>query len=157
MRGVAAETIVTGVGRPLVWRVLADVGRLASIAGHVLDASPAPDGAQRWSVLLNGSRVDWVQRTTERPPAELRFEQVDGDFDRLRGSWTLHEHTGGTRLRLELEFHLGVDGLAPLLDPIWAQSLQAHADAMVSAVSNAANAADATGRPERPEREGGQA
>jgi hypothetical protein len=129
---VAARTPFGGTsGRP-VWDVL-DGGALPSIADHVLAVTDTPDG-QHWSVLLNGSRVDWIQQSVRTGERELSFEQVTGDLAQLHGNWTLHDG----HLSLTIRFHLGVDGLAPLLDPIWTQSFQAHADALVRAVAEAA-------------------
>jgi hypothetical protein len=131
---VMSESIVDATTARRVWPLLEDGARLASLVAHVLEVAPAPAGARRWRVLLNGSEVRWQQRA-ERAPGELRFEQTAGDLDRLRGAWTLSERDGAMRLALRIDFHLGVDGLAPLLDPIWTQSFQAHADALVNAVT----------------------
>jgi ribosome-associated toxin RatA of RatAB toxin-antitoxin module len=134
---VNASADVVGARVEQVWDVVADVERYPSLADHVLEVSP--DGPHhRWSVLLNGSRVAWVQRERPVPPRRLDFEQVSGDFEELRGRWTVQPRDGATGLQLQLQVHLGVDGLAALLDPIWAQSFQAHADAVVHAVATAA-------------------
>jgi hypothetical protein len=126
---VVAETPFAGEpGRP-AWDVLRG-DRLPEVADHVLAVTDTPAG-QHWSVLLNGSKVDWVQRTTAADERELAFEQVNGDFAELIGTWSLDNG----KLTLTIRFHLGVDGLAPLLDPIWTQSFQAHADALVRAVA----------------------
>lgn len=126
---VVAETPFAGKpGRP-AWDVLRG-DRLPEVADHVLAVTDTPAG-QHWSVLLNGSKVDWVQRTTAADERELAFEQVSGDFAELIGTWSLDNG----KLTLTIRFHLGVDGLAPLLDPIWTQSFQAHADALVRAVA----------------------
>jgi hypothetical protein len=43
----------------------------------------------------------------------------------------------GCRVSLTIAFALGVDGLAPLLEPIWGQSLQAHANALLKSLTAA--------------------
>jgi Polyketide cyclase / dehydrase and lipid transport len=129
---VVAETPITEPAGRRVWEVLAG-DLLPAVADHVLDVTATPAG-QRWSVLLNGSRVDWIQRTVRADQHGLTFEQVSGDLAELRGNWALRPNLLG----LTIEFDLGVDGLAPLLDPIWTQSFQAHADALVRAVAGAA-------------------
>jgi hypothetical protein len=133
---VIAETPMPEVPARRVWGVLGGDG-LPSLAEHVLDVRTTPQGDQQWSVLLNGSQVDWVQRTVQAGAHELAFELLSGDLAELRGRWTLSPG----RLRLTMQFHLGIDGLAPLFDPIWTQSLQAHADALVRAVAGAARSA----------------
>jgi ribosome-associated toxin RatA of RatAB toxin-antitoxin module len=136
MPTVNASTKIVGARIERVWHVVSDVERYPSMAGHVLEVSP-DGGRHRWVVLLNGSRVYWVQRDLPSPPWRLEFEQVTGDLDRLRGCWTLEQRGADVLLSLEIHFHLGIDGLAPLLDPIWTQSFQAHADALARAVAAA--------------------
>jgi len=132
---VVARAAITEAADQRVWDLLgAGASGLAPLAEHVLAVAATPDGDQRWSVLLNGSKVDWVQRNRRTGERELAFEQVSGDLAELCGRWTLEPG----QLCVTIEFHLGVDGLAPLLDPIWTQSFQAHADALVRAVAGAA-------------------
>ncbi|MEU5693412.1 SRPBCC family protein [Actinosynnema sp. NPDC020468] len=133
---VVARTPLDGVPEQRVW---AAVRSVAEHAGHVLAVSATPEGDERWSVLLNGSRVDWVQRNHPVAGGRMRFDQVSGDLAELGGTWSVADGVLG----LDVEFHLGVDGLAPLLDPIWAQSFQAHADALVRAVAAASREGDA--------------
>lgn len=136
MPTVNALAELRGARLERVWEVVSDVERYPDLAGHVLEVSPC-DGGHRWVVLLNGSRVEWVQRDRPTAPLSLEFEQVTGDLDALRGRWTLDRSASGVTVRLRIDFHLGVDGLAHLLDPIWAQSFQAHADALTRAVASA--------------------
>ena len=143
MPRVEASVDVAGGDVDRLWAAVRDSERYPSLAGHVLGVVRR-GGQTEWCALLNGSRVSWVQRETTQPPRSLRFEQVHGDFAELRGRWTVDPYDHGVRLRLEVEFQLGVDGLAALLDPIWAQSLQAHAATLVHAVAGAALPGEAT-------------
>jgi Polyketide cyclase / dehydrase and lipid transport len=132
-------TAATAVPAPLegVRAVLAEPGRWAARADHVVAVTPTPPGAARWEVLLNGSRCSWTQTERADGPDRWVFEQGAGDLEQLAGVWVLEPADGGTRVTLQLAVTLGVDGLAPLLDPIWTQSLQAHADALVAALAAA--------------------
>lgn len=136
MPAVTATAPVPGATRDQVWPVVADPERYRPFAEHVLSVEADGD-RQRWAVLLNGSRVEWVQQEAAAAPERLEFHQLSGDLDQLLGSWSLHETAAGVQVELTLQFHLGIDGLAPLLDPIWAQSFQAHANALVRAVGQA--------------------
>ncbi|MCT9008514.1 SRPBCC family protein [Streptomyces sp. NPDC054766] len=145
---IQADMDLAGVHPDEAWSVLKGGKAVASRAGHVRAVEPLPsasDATRRtaWRVLLNGSEVSWVQREFAEPGPRLRFEQVTGDLEELSGSWSVTEVPGGSRVSLTVSFHLGVDGLAPLLDPIWSQSFQAHADALLRALT-------ATLREERP-------
>jgi hypothetical protein len=123
-------------------RSLLDTGaELPALCDQVVAVEAVPGGGQHWRVLLNGSEVEWEQTAPEGPGPEapgataaLSFAQTGGDLAELRGDWRLD----GGELTLTLAFHLGVDGLAPLLDPIWTQSFQAFADALVRGVATAA-------------------
>ncbi|GIJ26340.1 hypothetical protein Vqi01_15020 [Micromonospora qiuiae] len=116
-----------------VWAAVRDVATLARRAPHVVDVRTDGDTSV-WTVLLNGSAVSWVQRDTAGPDTVLRFEQITGDLEEMSGNWVVDETTDGTRVRLVIDFELGVDGLAPLLEPMWAQSMQAHAEALLRAL-----------------------
>lgn len=131
---------IDGAGPARVWRIVRNSARFPHLTDQVLRVRPlaGDHSASFWSVLLNGSRVEWVQREHEEPGPSLHFAQTEGDFEELRGRWTVEETDGGSRLSLTIEFHLGVDGLAPLLNPIWAQSLQAYAEALVTAIADTA-------------------
>lgn len=137
MPAVTSSIEIPGADVDLVWDVVSDSARFPDLAEHVKGVTWRNSGEAEWLVGLNGSTVSWIQRESARPPRWLDFEQVDGDLDRLRGRWSLHGQTFGVRLSLKIEFELGVDGLAPLLDPIWEQSFQAHANALVRAVERA--------------------
>ncbi|HEV2377835.1 MAG TPA: SRPBCC family protein, partial [Streptosporangiaceae bacterium] len=122
-----------------VWPVACDSERLGSLAEHVLGVQylePGNEGRQSsWRVLLDGGQVGWVQQESTGPGLRMRFEQVSGDFDTLTGTWDITAVPQGARVSLTIEFELGIDGLAPLLEPIWAQALQVHAAALLSAIA----------------------
>jgi hypothetical protein len=124
---VRSRATVPGITAERVRAVLADGTALAEACDQVVEVSGTPQEDQRWRVLLNGSEVTWVQRAG----TALDFTQVEGDLAELRGAWAVEPD----RLGLMIEFHLGIDGLAPLLDPIWTQSFQAFADALVVSVA----------------------
>jgi hypothetical protein len=153
---VRAHAPAPGLDAARLRSLLATGAELPALCDQVVAVGAAPGGGQHWRVLLNGSEVEWEQTAPQGPgpedpgsenpgpgnpgpeapdaPAVLSFEQTGGDLAELRGEWRLD----GGALALTLAFHLGVDGLAPLLDPIWTQSFQAFADALVRGVATAA-------------------
>ncbi|MFF3291677.1 SRPBCC family protein [Streptomyces sp. NPDC003023] len=141
MPEIRAETLLEGRTADEVWALVKDSGRTASRAGHVVAVSPRPAARERafrfdeWKVLLNGSEVTWVQREAAGPGLRLRFEQLTGDLEELSGEWAVDAVPGGVRVSLAIGFELGIDGLAPLLEPIWSQSFQAHADALLRSLA----------------------
>ncbi|TQK51140.1 polyketide cyclase/dehydrase/lipid transport protein [Streptomyces sp. SLBN-118] len=140
MPEIQAEAVTEGLTPEELWSLVKDGEGIASRAGHVVDVRTVPSESRQyrttaWTVLLNGSEVSWVQREFAEEGPRLRFEQVSGDLEELTGEWSVDSAPGGSRLALSIAFELGIDGLAPLLEPIWAQSFQAHVDALLRAVT----------------------
>ncbi len=118
---------------PRVWADVRDLSALARRAPHVVAVTPT-GATTRWTVLLNGSEMTWEQSEVEGPGHVLRFEQVTGELESMSGTWEVSETEGGVQVGLSIDFELGVDGLAPLLEPMWIQSLHAHAEALLRGV-----------------------
>ncbi|MEU6662610.1 SRPBCC family protein [Streptomyces sp. NPDC046821] len=140
MPEIQADTLIEGRTPDDVWAIVKDSSRVASQARHVVAVRPGADQGDafrvsEWTVLLNGSEVTWRQREAAGPGLRLRFEQTAGDLEELSGEWSLTEDGTGTRISLALGYELGVDGLAPLLEPIWSQSFQAHVNEMLRALT----------------------
>ncbi|MFF8292635.1 type II toxin-antitoxin system RatA family toxin [Streptomyces sp. NPDC016309] len=143
MPKIQADALVEGRTPDEVWAVVKDSPLVASRARHVVSVRPRSEQDKtfrinEWTLLLNGSEVTWTQREAAGPGLRLRFEQLDGDLERLSGQWSVTEAGTGTRVSLAIDFELGVDGLAPLLEPIWSQSFQAHADELLRALTTVA-------------------
>jgi ribosome-associated toxin RatA of RatAB toxin-antitoxin module len=47
-----------------------------------------------------------------------RFRQVEGDYDRLQGTWTFREENGGTRFDTFLDYEYNVPTLGPLVKKV---------------------------------------
>ncbi|MGW7051075.1 type II toxin-antitoxin system RatA family toxin [Streptomyces sp. NPDC054887] len=140
MPEIQAQTLVGGRTPDEVWALVKDSGEVASRTEHVVAVAPRSEQDKtfrfnEWKVRLNGSEVTWVQREATGPGLRLRFEQTTGDLEELSGEWAVTAAPGGTRVALSIRFELGIDGLAPLLEPIWSQSFQAHADALLRSVA----------------------
>ncbi|MER6256526.1 SRPBCC family protein [Streptomyces sp. NPDC001584] len=140
MPEIHAVTQFPGRSPDEVWSIVKNSLAFAARAEHVVGVSLLPSSDKRyrsteWTVLLNGSEVTWVQEETARPGLRLAFEQTAGDLEQLTGEWSVSASPGGSQVGLAISFELGIDGLAPLLNPIWAQSFQAHADALLRAAA----------------------
>ncbi|MFE7897973.1 type II toxin-antitoxin system RatA family toxin [Streptomyces sp. NPDC057424] len=149
MPEIQAETLIEERTPEELWAIVKDSSLVASRARHVVAVSPQSDQDKtfrinEWTVLLNGSEVTWRQREAAGPGLRLRFEQTIGDLEKLSGEWSLTADGTSTRISLALDYELGVDGLAPLLEPIWSQSFQAHADELLRALTACAASRRAT-------------
>lgn len=131
---VSAQQVVPGLDPSRVWSTLSTGQDLPAYASHLISVVTIGEDIQRWSAQLNGSAVGWTQRHTFTGLNEMRFEQLAGDFAEFGGRWTVVADT----LSLQVQFDLGVDGLAPLLNPIWIQAVEVHCTELVGAVARAA-------------------
>ncbi|MEN3584891.1 SRPBCC family protein [Streptomyces sp. ZYX-F-203] len=146
---VQAEILIEGHAPEAMWELVKDSSLVATRARHVVAVRPRSEQDKtfrinEWTVLLNGSEVTWRQREAAGPGLRLRFEQTVGDLERLSGEWSVAAAGPDTRVVLGLDYELGVDGLAPLLEPIWSQSFQAHADELLRALTACAARQGAT-------------
>lgn len=133
-RTVEARLVLTR-GRPEdVWHALASPAALSACARHVRSYRPGPDGDE-WTVMLSGGAVSWRQRERPRNGDLQTFVMVDGDLEGFEGGWRVTTTGDAVLVSLTLEFWLGVDGLAPLLNPVWVAQMQAHVDGMAEALA----------------------
>ncbi|MFJ7626089.1 type II toxin-antitoxin system RatA family toxin [Streptomyces sp. NPDC097595] len=140
MPKVEARTLIRDRTPEDVWTLVKDGSLIADRARHVVSVRPLAARDQdfrtsEWTVLLNGSAVTWTQREAAGPGPRLWFEQTAGDLESLSGAWSLAPDGAGTLVSYALDYALGVDGLAPLLEPIWSQSFRAHADELLRALT----------------------
>jgi len=92
--------------REAVWKVLTDYDHHAGILPYMSKSRVIRASWHRATVEQEGRiRVFFwtftmrvVQEVTEKPPAEMRFHAIDGDFQRLEGIWQLKPVPMGTEL-----------------------------------------------------------
>lgn len=66
-----------------------------------------------------GLKVRWRQEDVWDDAANTcRFRQVEGDYDKLEGSWIFRDENGGTRFESTLEYDYVVPGLGPLVKKV---------------------------------------
>jgi Polyketide cyclase / dehydrase and lipid transport len=112
-----------------VWEALRSPSAFVSTAKHVVSVRPQPGGGDAW-VVLSGGKVRWIQHDEPANDA-MEFWMVDGDLEGFRGRWEARDEGGSTVVSLTMDFWLGVDGLAPLLNPVWTTLMQSHVTGLV--------------------------
>lgn len=66
-----------------------------------------------------GLKLRWRQEDVwSEDGTHCAFRQVEGDYDKLEGSWTFKEENGGTRFDSALEYEYVVPGLGPLVKKV---------------------------------------
>lgn len=94
---------------------------LTATVENVVVHPPSPDGSvlSEWTVHFRNGLLKWTERDTFAPEQlSLGFEQVTGDFATFRGTWRVTADGGGTLVRFEAEFDLGIPTLAAILEPV---------------------------------------
>jgi len=66
-----------------------------------------------------GLKVRWRQEEVwDDSTHSSRFRQLQGDYDRLEGTWSFHEENGGTRFVQHLDYEYNVPTLGPLVKKV---------------------------------------
>jgi len=94
---------------------LTDVVR--SVAVH----PAAPGGLEHsdWEVYFRNGILRWSETDSkDELGRRIAFEQTDGDFDSLTGSWSISAASDGCAVTFETAFDFGIPSLAGILDPI---------------------------------------
>ncbi|MFD4183753.1 type II toxin-antitoxin system RatA family toxin [Rhodococcus sp. NPDC058514] len=101
----------------------------------------------RWDVAFRGGVLRWTESDViDTENLAFTFEQIEGDLEMFRGSWTVHDvPEGGARIVFEAKFDLGMPSLAPMLDPIALQELQANVIEMIDTFVSSTKAGEALG------------
>jgi ribosome-associated toxin RatA of RatAB toxin-antitoxin module len=66
-----------------------------------------------------GLKVRWRQEEIWDPAAHSSlFRQLEGDYDRLEGTWNFDEENGGTRFVQKVDYEYNVPTLGPLVKKV---------------------------------------
>lgn len=124
MRHVEINAFVPEAKAEEVFDILSDFARypeLVEVVKAVTVARRESDGAllSTWEVyfrngVLKWTEADWLRRDELR----IDFEQTDGDFDELSGSWVLDVRDGGVGVVFIQDFDFGIPSLASIIDPV---------------------------------------
>jgi ribosome-associated toxin RatA of RatAB toxin-antitoxin module len=123
MRAIALRAVVQAERPEVAFHEIADFERFPSLAQDVHHVSTRPSTADirdsTWEVNFRRGIMRWDEREV-LDPRRLRidFEQTDGDFEKLRGSWQLAPVTGGVEVCFAVTYDFGIDSLAGIMDPI---------------------------------------
>jgi coenzyme Q-binding protein COQ10 len=129
-----------------VWQAVVDVERYPERMECVqriecLEHDVAADGVQTaligWEVELDGSVLRWVERERRDPAArQVTFEQVSGDLEIFRGTWTLTGTPGGgTEVTLSVEFEIGMALLRDVLDEFATEAIRRNSADMLRSLA----------------------
>jgi len=90
-----------------------------------------------------GLKVRWRQEDVWDPAkASCTFRQIQGDYDRLDGVWTLTAQGEDTLFRSLLEYEYVVPGLGPLVKKVVHGIVVKNMDGILKAIARRAESAD---------------
>jgi uncharacterized membrane protein len=86
-----------------------------------------------------GLKVRWRQEDVwDDSTHTCTFRQVEGDYDRLDGTWRFSEENGGTRFDSSLEYEYVVPGLGPLVKRVIHGIVVKNMDGVLRAIKSRA-------------------
>ncbi|MFD9477510.1 MULTISPECIES: type II toxin-antitoxin system RatA family toxin [Streptomyces] len=85
-----------------------------------------------WSVLLKGSVLEWEEEEViDHEGRIITFHQIEGDMAYFKGTWQVIEDSEVTRVRLEVDFDIGIPLLAEMLNPVASRALEDYSNEVV--------------------------
>lgn len=137
MRSVQLDLTIPGLAPDEVYATLADFDRYPAFAPAVRSVIVTPTdehvSISRWEVNFRRGVLRWVEEDTFDPAARrIAFRQLEGDIAVFEGAWSCRPVQGGTSVRFEARFDMGIPSLADALEPIAARTLVDNTEAIVS-------------------------
>lgn len=84
-----------------------------------------------------GLKLRWRQEDVWDDEARTcSFRQIEGDYDKLEGSWKFSEEAGGTRFDSALEYEYVVPGLGPLVKKVIHNIVVKNMDGVLGAIKD---------------------
>jgi ribosome-associated toxin RatA of RatAB toxin-antitoxin module len=87
---------------------------------RVLDPEE-PGGHRRseWEVNFRRGVMHWTEvDRVDRDRGRIDFDQLDGDFERLQGSWVFTAVADGCQVDFDVTYDFGIESLAGIMDPL---------------------------------------
>ncbi len=124
MRYVTLQALVPASDPGACFDRISDFARypeLTDVVRSVTVHPVTPEGLEHsdWEVYFRNGILRWSEADSkDEPGRRIAFEQTDGDFDILTGSWSISAAARGCAVTFETAFDFGIPSLAGILDPI---------------------------------------
>jgi ribosome-associated toxin RatA of RatAB toxin-antitoxin module len=127
-----------------VWQAVTDIERYPDAMVNVrrveiVDRMSPSVRQSAWSVILKGSILQWEEvENLDADRLVMDFHQVSGDLEKFDGAWRLTPAgEDRTRVRLTVEFEIGIPLLADMLDPVAQRALRENCTDMLRGIEQA--------------------
>lgn len=89
----------------------------------------------KWVSNVDGRIIKWTELDTfDDINMHISYKQTEGDLKRFEGEWILTPVTGGTEIKLTVDFEFGIPMIAGLLNPILKRKVRDNSMNMLSAI-----------------------
>ncbi|MER5645126.1 SRPBCC family protein [Streptosporangium sp. NPDC002524] len=99
---------------------LGDEPAFPAYARDIVSVSDTGDGLRQWVLAFRGGTARWTQRSWGAgggsQPHRIEFEQVSGDFQHLKGTWTSTDLPDGCEVVFDVDYSTSVPHLAGAID-----------------------------------------
>ena len=142
MKRVDISTLVSDRDSTEMYELLSETERFPQLTDAIeslrIERGTDTTAVSTWRVRFRNGILQWTEADVYDP--ELRtiaFDQVDGDFDSFRGTWSVEPGEHGCVVRFIAEFDFGMPTLAPMVDPIAEAALCENVAQIVSGLAAA--------------------
>ncbi len=130
------------VRKDAAWRIISDFNRFPKLMTNVdkilIHERSEDKGTSEWFFTLDNAPLHWLEQDRFDPSNyEIRFESIDGDFDRISGAWKIEDHNGeGIKLNYSVDYHLGIPVIDEVVGDIFQEKMKKNIDSMVQSVTD---------------------
>lgn len=133
---VNIEALVPVISADVAFARIADFASYSSYTDAVreITVTPVADDIldSTWSVNFRSGTLSWSERDhIDFAARTIRFDQIGGDFDTLRGGWSVNDGSDAVRIGFWIEFDMGMPSIAPIIDPIAERTLAENMTAIL--------------------------
>jgi ribosome-associated toxin RatA of RatAB toxin-antitoxin module len=142
MPHVDIVTIVSDRDGREMYELLCDTERYAQLTDAIESLGVERDSdttaVSTWRVRFRSGILQWVEADVYDPELlTIAFAQLEGDFERFHGRWSVEPEPHGCRVHFTAEFDFGMPTLAPMIDPIAEAALREAVGEIVAALAAA--------------------
>jgi ribosome-associated toxin RatA of RatAB toxin-antitoxin module len=86
----------------------------------------------KWDVDFRGGSMRWTEEDHLDPEAgTISFDLVEGNLREFAGRWSVSEVDGGSEVRFQVQFAIGMPSMASFIDPVAEQAIRENLGAVL--------------------------
>lgn len=128
MRELAIEIMVPDRPAEEVYEILCDFESYPNCTPEVRNVTRDMSEGEHfstWETTFRDGILRWRERDSFDPvTGTIGFEQTEGDIEHFSGWWKINGENGGSSVRFQAQFDMGIPSLANIIDPIAEQALR---------------------------------